>query len=141
MTFQGRKKCEISITDSDTGEVRVINFSGHPGYLHAVLKGIEIHNVKNKGYAGVDNDDPLENFKYVEKEFGIRTEDGFITRICDKWCRFRNVWKQKVSYLADESLIDTMIDISNYFLLMVGYLLEKETDITAEGKTVNDFIE
>jgi len=108
-------------------------FSGHPEYFNAVIKAMQIHTAKNHGYAGADNPDPLDNFKAVEREWGIPTEHGYLTRLTDKWCRFKNVWKQKKSVLVDESLLDTLIDLANYVFLFVAYLKEEGIDITSDG--------
>lgn len=92
--------------------------------FHAALcaKMIEITKAKNSDYTG-SGDDPFSNFTEVERGGICATEIGFLTRMSDKWCRIKSlVSSGGVGKVQDEKLEDTLLDMANYCLLLIGYL-------------------
>ena len=88
---------------------------------------VKITKAKNHDYAGFD-DDPFANFKIVEK-CGIATvEQGFLTRMMDKISRINSFIKQGVCNVQDEKIEDTLKDLSNYSILMAGYIRQKKEE-------------
>lgn len=92
---------------------------------------IETCRRKNNDYAAPDahNDDPMKvfrNFTTVEELGACTTEQGFFTRMTDKYMRIINLMspghKQMVS---DEAIDDTIMDLQNYLDLLAGYLQHK----------------
>ena len=67
---------------------------------------------KNKDYTG-GSDDPFANFKSVEV-LGISTEVGFLTRMMDKMKRIASFVHKGELAVKDESVTDTLQDLSNY---------------------------
>lgn len=85
---------------------------------------IEITAKKNHDYTGV-SDDPFSNFCTVQ-ELGIcTTEQGFLTRMTDKFKRIISFVQKGVLLVADESVEDTLIDLANYCILFAGYIKSK----------------
>lgn len=83
---------------------------------------IELHERKNAGYSGNDND-PWKNFRMCEK-FGIPAYVGCITRLCDKVSRFETVYNNSSLDKVNESAIDTLYDMVAYCGIL--YHLVKE---------------
>lgn len=75
---------------------------------------------KNKDYAWEWTNNAFKNFEAVET-FGVKTTDGFITRMTDKLMRISNLTRQTNS-VADESILTTLIDLSVYSILFAIYL-------------------
>jgi len=71
---------------------------------------------KNKDYAIPK--DFLSNFRESER-FGETTIMGVMNRASDKWSRLCNIIKNKEINVKDETLKDTLIDLSNYALLIL----------------------
>lgn len=90
-------------------------------------KMIEITQAKNHDYAGF-NDDPFANFKVVEGAGIASTEQGFLTRMMDKISRVNSFTQQGVCNVKDESIEDTLLDLSNYAILMAGYIKSKKEE-------------
>jgi len=82
---------------------------------------LAIARAKNADYAGADSD-PFANFTRVELLGIATTEQGFLTRMTDKLCRINNILKSGKTHVKDESIKDTLRDLSNYSLLLVAYL-------------------
>lgn len=80
---------------------------------------------KNDDYTGRDADDALKNFKSVEA-VGIRTGDGFITRMMDKISRVSGIVRNKEYSVKDESARDTLMDLANYSFLLSAFLSEDQ---------------
>jgi len=86
-------------------------------------EALEITKNKNADYAGID--DPFKNFKIVE-ELGITSvEEGIMTRMCDKMSRISTLLKKKAN-VKDESIQDSLKDLSNYSLILSVYLENKK---------------
>ena len=73
--------------------------------------------------------DNFELFKKKNKDYGDSFNDfgviGILIRNFDKLNRLINVSKNCVNYVKDESLRDTLIDISNYAVMGV-MLIDRE---------------
>lgn len=76
---------------------------------------------KNADYTAGD-DDPFFNFTRVEAVGIASTEQGFLTRMFDKFARVTTFVKKGVLLVKDETVEDTLIDLANYSLLMAGYI-------------------
>lgn len=85
---------------------------------------IEMSRKKNADYTG-GNEDPFSNFTSVE-QFGIKTEQGFVTRMTDKLKRISSFVEQGTLQVKDESVQDTLEDLTNYCALFAGYLKSKQ---------------
>ncbi len=80
---------------------------------------------KNADYAGASVA-PFANFSHVETLGIATTEQGFLTRMTDKLCRVATFAKKGVLQVSDESVEDTLLDLSNYALLMAAYIKAKK---------------
>lgn len=88
-------------------------------------KMVEITKAKNADYTGA-GDDPFANFTRVEQLGICSTEQGFMTRINDKFSRMISFVQKGVFQVKDESIEDTLLDLSNYCILMAGYIRSKK---------------
>jgi hypothetical protein len=87
---------------------------------------VEITKRKNSDYTG-DNGDPFKNFKMVE-EFGVATaEQGLFTRMTDKMARLGTFVSGKELQVTDESVIDTLKDLSNYSAILAALIKSKKS--------------
>lgn len=95
--------------------------------LHKELcqKMYDISYKKNKDYSGSDSN-PFRNFQNVEMLGITSTEHGFLVRMTDKMARLTNFVNTKTLHVKDESAEDTLLDLANYSLLMLGYLKSKQ---------------
>ena len=80
---------------------------------------------KNNDYAGAEASDPFLNFTTVERLGIATTEQGLLTRMTDKFMRIINLTKQEAQ-VKDETIEDSLIDLSNYCLILAGYLSRKK---------------
>ena len=79
---------------------------------------------KNSDYAGAA--DPFNNFRQCEGMGICSIEQGFLVRMSDKWSRICNlIGNQKENAVLDEKVADTLIDLSNYCLILSVYLKSK----------------
>ena len=82
-----------------------------------------IHDAKRTDYAS--KADPLGNFNEALR-LGVSVTQGIAVRLSDKWSRFCNLFRRGgKAAVADENLIDTLIDMANYSILL-GVKLEAE---------------
>lgn len=86
----------------------------------------EITKRKNQDYGG-GGDDAFNNFTTVENLGIASTEQGFLTRMNDKFARIISFMKNGELLVKDESVEDTLFDLANYCILMAGYLRSKQT--------------
>lgn len=82
----------------------------------------QVMSSKNHDYSY--GEDALTNFKSVE-QFGVKVEDGFITRLTDKMKRISNLLKVEAA-VKDEKIEDTILDGVNYLILLAAYLHDKK---------------
>ena len=112
-----------------------------------VLRMNEICKAKNQDYSGGPNVDAFNNFKMVEKMGICTAEQGFLVRMVDKMMRINNITKSGFASVKDESVQDTLMDLANYSILMMGYLESKKTegvkfeDVTLKGEDKEDYNE
>lgn len=89
---------------------------------------------KNADYTG--GGDPFANFKTAEiMNFGVTTEQSFMTRMVDKFTRISTFVKGGVLKVKDESVEDTLLDLANYSILLACYIKSKRQEqgtITAQ---------
>ena len=98
-------------------------------HREACDKLIAITASKNADYTG-DSDDPFKNFRGVEQDGICSTEQGFLTRMRDKWSRtvslvMRQLRTGEGARVKDETLEDTLFDFANYCILLAGWLRAK----------------
>lgn len=84
-------------------------------------KMVEITAAKNNDYCPSE-DDAFANFKLVEKLRVSTVEVGFLCRITDKLSRIISFMQKGELLVKDESVEDTILDLCNYSLLLLGYL-------------------
>lgn len=96
---------------------------GHPRFYELLLEIAKLHSDKNFNYA--ENTNPLSNLRECEK-FGISAPMGVMVRLSDKWSRLQQLMGGKKD-VVNESLYDTLRDMSIYTLLMIILLEEKNT--------------
>ena len=87
-------------------------------------KMIAVTKAKNADYTGTSLD-PFANFSRVEAIGICSTEQGFLTRMFDKFSRVTSFVQKGVLQVKDESVEDTLIDLANYAILMAGYIRSK----------------
>lgn len=92
------------------------------------LKMEDICEKKNADYAG-SVACPFANFTRVEMLGFATAEQGFLTRMMDKFCRISSFVKNGTLMVKDESVTDTLLDLANYCVLMAAYLQHKK-DLT-----------
>lgn len=98
---------------------------------------IEITRRKNADYTGASGD-PFFNFTRVEALGIASTEQGFLTRMLDKFARITSFVQKGELQVKDESVQDTLRDLANYCILMLGYIESKK--ISGNSKTGMDQI-
>lgn len=80
--------------------------------------GLAIARNKNTDYAG--NGDPFQNFRGSEA-VGVSTPRGMLVRMMDKVARVSNLITRPPA-VANESLIDTCVDLAMYALILATYI-------------------
>lgn len=107
--------------------------------LHAYLcqKMMDITKAKNADYTGT-NADPFANFRHVESFGCVTAEQGFFTRMTDKMARISSFIQKGVLEVKDESVEDTLLDLANYSLLLIGYLKDKKEKDASQLSFKND---
>ncbi|NIR13553.1 MAG: DUF1599 domain-containing protein [Desulfobacterales bacterium] len=90
-------------------------------------KMISVTKAKNADYTGI-TDDPFANFTRVEALGICSTEQGFLTRMMDKFCRITSFVQKGVLEVKDESVEDTLHDLANYCVLMAGFIKRKREE-------------
>lgn len=84
---------------------------------------IDTTRAKNADYTGGGS--PFKNFETPEFFGFATTEQGFLTRMCDKFARISTFVQKGILLVKDESVTDTLIDLANYCILFAGYLESK----------------
>ena len=96
-------------------------------------EAMELTNKKNTDYAdpAAFDADPMRvfrNFMAVDKLGVCTVEQGFLVRLCDKFCRLINLLRDgHEQQVSDESFKDTTLDIVNYVILLQCYRENKES--------------
>lgn len=91
----------------------------------------EIVQAKNADYSGDADTDTFSNFTRVEVLGVCSTEQGFLTRMFDKYSRITSFVQKGVLQVKDESVEDTLLDLANYCILMAGYIRSKRQKLKA----------
>jgi hypothetical protein len=84
------------------------------------MLGVEISKKKNKDYA--DSHDPFANFRESES-IGVAVEKAILVRISDKWRRIKRAMRGEELMVDDETMLDTISDMSNYLDILAVYLI------------------
>jgi hypothetical protein len=87
-------------------------------------KMVAIAQAKNADYTGTDLN-PFANFSKVEVLGICAVEQGFLTRMTDKFMRIISFQQKGFHEVKEESVEDTLIDLANYCILLAGYLRHK----------------
>lgn len=94
--------------------------TGHPRFYELLEAMRKTHEVKGADYSRPD--DILSNLRGSE-QMGIPAWIGVVLRLSDKFERIKNLARKlqagEVAAVKDETVVDTMMDASNYFLLAV----------------------
>lgn len=85
----------------------------------------ELTKKKNADYTG-SGDNPFKNFEHVGSYNDKWILIGFFTRMSDKFARVASYIEKGSFEVKDESIKDTLQDLSNYPCLMAGYLESKK---------------
>lgn len=93
-------------------------------YIDLLDRMKQLHKDKNAGYAG-DSEDPWVNLRECES-FNIPMLHGVITRMCDKWMRFQNLWTNPDNDRVGESIIDTLEDLGSYAFILSLLLRDQQ---------------
>jgi len=80
---------------------------------------------KNADYSG-DVADTFANFKMVEHFGAASVEQGFFTRLTDKFSRIASFIKKGILHVKDETVKDTLLDLAIYCILVSAYLESKK---------------
>ena len=86
-------------------------------------KARELMSRKNNDYAG--SDDPFRNFMVVEQIGVCNAQTGLMVRLSDKLSRAATYINSGELKCKDESIMDTIKDGINYFVLLAAYLEER----------------
>lgn len=103
--------------------------SGDKKFLALLEEMKNLHINKSAGYSG-NSPDAWANFR-LSKEFGISPLLGCLVRMGDKFIRIQNLIKNPKNDKVNESIIDTLMDLSSYALIAVCLILEENE---ANGK-------
>lgn len=95
-------------------------------HKNVVTKMNDIVKAKNQDYSGGGDASAFNNFTMVETKGVCSTEAGFLVRMEDKMMRINNLIKNGGAAVKDESIKDTLMDLANYSILMMGYIESKE---------------
>jgi hypothetical protein len=79
----------------------------------------ELTKKKNADYTG-KGENPFKNFEHVGSYDPNWVLIGFFTRMSDKFARLASFIQ--TGNLQNESVLDSLMDLSNYGCLMAGYL-------------------
>lgn len=78
------------------------------------LEAVAISKAKNADYA--NDNDPFQNFRACEM-LNIDSNVGIMVRMTDKLMRASNLLSREAQ-VKDESIMDTLKDLSNYALIL-----------------------
>lgn len=100
---------------------------GNKRFLELLEEQRGIHIGKAAGYAGSENPDTWANFREAEA-WGLVPSQGCAVRMGDKYRRVQNLLRNPANDKVGESIHDTLMDLSNYALILIC-LLEEEAAI------------
>lgn len=90
---------------------------------------------KNADYSG-SGDNPFKNFEHVGSYNSDWVLVGFFTRMSDKFARIASYIEKGSFEVKDESIKDTLQDLSNYACLMSGYLESKRSAVECKENSL-----
>lgn len=110
-------------------EAKELHRRKNAGYSGEILNPDEMRAIYGDFYDSNEEllEDPWRNFRQCET-FGIPIADGVLTRLCDKYIRFWNVYTNPANDKVNESVIDTLKDFAAYCLILVCILEENNND-------------
>ena len=82
---------------------------------------VQISKAKNADYSTTN--DAFLNFRGA-LQIGVDPAQAILVRMSDKMARIGNLLKKKKAAVADESVADTLRDLSNYALILLLFLEE-----------------
>ena len=92
--------------------------AGHPRFYELLDEMKQIHDRKNADYS--KDEDPLSNFRIIEN-IGIPAWMGIVVRLSDKLSRIMQLTRKALegheAEVKDETIKDTLLDLSNYGVL------------------------
>jgi hypothetical protein len=101
---------------------RGVPSNGHPMFYELLDRMREIHAAKAADYG---DGNPLGNFINTEEDTGCPAALGVLVRMCDKWKRICNIYKNKGKHaVKDETIEDTLLDLAIYSLIDIIILRE-----------------
>jgi len=96
---------------------------------------VKVTKAKNADYTG-NHPDPFANFTNVKSCGGATPEQGFLVRMNDKIMRISSFVEKGILEVKDESVYDTLLDLSNYSALLAGYIRSKKDPLNVPAKIV-----
>ena len=101
-----------------------------PGFKETLEKMQAIQEAKNHDYAqGAEN--PFANFEMVANYKVASVEQGFFTRLSDKFSRVATLITRE-GQVADEKIEDTLIDLANYAIIFKCYLESNKDNVVED---------
>ena len=82
---------------------------------------------KNKDYANC-YDSQFRNFDNSANIAGITPEQGLLVRMGDKLLRAGNIINKQEISVKEESIKDTLLDLSNYALILATRIKDRENE-------------
>ena len=128
--FKMLEEAGIEVMNPDTLSFYV-PFSGHIGYINAILHAADIHTKKNHDYCEGEmgfETSPLLNFKESEK-WGLKARDGIVVRMTDKLGRLKTFLKEKSLSVKEEGIFTILLDLANYLFLMFALEVERKRSL------------
>jgi len=127
---------EVKVTTKEEYKKRVIKDFlsiwewGDPEFYRLIIEACELHEKKNRGYAGKRN--PLANF-YECEDFGVKAWKGCLVRMSDKWSRMKTLVNEEndpvlIEAKKMESLEDTIFDLGIYSFIELILLRRAKAD-------------
>ena len=104
-------------------------------HKQTVLRMNAICKAKNQDYSGGGEASAFNNFTMVEHQDICSTEAGFLVRMTDKMSRIKNLINNGGNAVKDESIADTLMDLANYSILMMGYIQSKNGTLPKKTTT------
>jgi len=104
------------------------------------LKLFTLLKKKNTDYNS-DKDDAFANFRLIQNiNFGT-VEQGFLTRMADKFGRLSGLINSKKLNVEDEDYSDTLRDLAGYCLMLMMYLKSKEDEDDIKSAVEKDKVD
>ena len=89
---------------------------------------------KAKSHDYSQDEDVFANFKSIEVLDVCTTEQGFLTRMLDKFNRVKSFTKRGILKVEDEKIEDTLLDLANYSILLAAYIKDKKDNTISDVK-------